>query len=81
MSRDPGLPRRGLDDAGVRATSDLSKQGLGVVLRLMRVAEDVRRRALSLHDLELVRCAGEASDAAVRRERLAETAREFGAWG
>lgn len=73
----------------MRTTSDLSDLDLASVLRMLRHAEDVRARALRLHDLELrdvtVRVAQEASDAAVleavRRERLAETAREFGAWG
>lgn len=53
----------------------------------MRHAEDVRGRALRLHDLELrdvtLRVAGEASDCAVleavRRERMAEASREFAA--
>lgn len=87
MSGDPGQPRRGLDDAGVRTTSDLSELDLGAVLRLMRLAEDVRARALLLHDVDLrdvtVRVVEQASDAAVlepvRRERLAEAARELGA--
>jgi len=86
---DLGQPRRGLDDAGVRATTDLGDLDLASVLRAMRLAEDLRAQALRLADVELrdvtVAAAQEASDAAVleavRRERLAETAREHGAWG
>lgn len=80
--------RRGDEDAGVLTTA-MQDNDLDSVMGALRIAEDLRQRALRLHDeemrevivVEFERASNDLVVELVRRERLADEARRFGVWG